>query len=37
MRRVMVGILVVVLGGYLGICVLLYVFQRSLRTFQTHS
>src|SRR4029077_1453221 len=33
MRRVMVGILVVVLGGYLGICVLLYVFQRSLIYF----
>jgi pimeloyl-ACP methyl ester carboxylesterase len=33
MRRVMIGILVVVLGGYLGICVLLYVFQRSLIYF----
>jgi len=30
MRRLMIGFLVVVLVGYLGICVLLYIFQRSL-------
>src|SRR4051812_37965053 len=33
MRRVMIVALVVVLGGYLGICVLLYTFQRSLIYF----
>ena len=30
MRSLMIGFLVVVLVGYLGICVLLYIFQRSL-------
>ena len=30
MRRLMIGFLVVVLVGYLGICALLYIFQRSL-------
>jgi hypothetical protein len=33
MQRVMIGTLLVVLAGYLGICALLYVFQRSLIYF----
>jgi pimeloyl-ACP methyl ester carboxylesterase len=33
MRRVMIGTIVVILGGYLGVCALLYAYQRSLLYF----